>query len=134
MYRVGYIVVFRDLPFRQSWLWRLLKSGYQHVECWREQVPGAWLRFDTAMEFLSVELYGDPPSELLADIHTLRFEGTVEPGHIRQPWRAGPVTCVDLTAALLGIRLPWYVRTPYQLYKFLKRHHGQKVSEDTGGR
>ncbi len=128
-YDVAYHVIFRDLPFRQSWLWSLLKPGFQHVECWREVVPGAWLRFDTAMEFLSVEVYGDGPRELInQDFRALYCERTVEAGRIRQPWRSGPVTCVELTAALLGVRLPFLVRTPYQLYKFLKRQNGAQVT------
>lgn len=128
-FRVDYVVVFRDLPFRQSWLWRSLKPGFQHVECWREVVAGAWLRLDTAMEFLSVEVYGDPPQDLLEPtITALRYVAQIPYGRIRQPWRSGPVTCVELTAALLGLRLPFYVRTPYAFYKFLKRQHGTKIA------
>lgn len=127
---VDYVVVFRQLPFKQSWLWSLLKPGFQHVECWREIVPGAWLRLDTALEFLSVEVYGDPPETLLGSgITTLRHTDIVSPGRIRQPWRCGPVTCVELSAALLGVRLPFYIRTPWQFYKFLRKRNGQKDTE-----
>jgi hypothetical protein len=127
MYKVEYVVVFRELPNRRSWLWRCLKPCFQHVELWREVTPGAWLRLDTALEFLSVEVYGDPPETLLlpdSDIVTLRYVGEIPDGKIRQPWRTGPVTCVELAAAFLGVRLPWYVRTPYQFYKFLRKRNG----------
>src|SRR5262245_20274311 len=111
MLSVDYVVVFRNLPFRQSRLWDLLKPGFQHVECWREVVPGAWLRLDTALEFLSVEVYGDPPDALLVRDDfgptLLRYKADIAPGRIRQPWRCGPVTCVELTAAVLGVRLPF---------------------------
>jgi hypothetical protein len=128
MFAVDYIVVFRNLPYRQGRLWRLLKDGFEHVELWREMAPGAWLRFDTAMEFLSVELYGDPPQELLEPgLTVLRYTGEVPPGSIRQPWRSGPVTCVELAAAFLGVRLPFLVRTPYQLYRFLRKRNGTQV-------
>jgi hypothetical protein len=134
VFEVDYVVVFRDLPFRQSWPWRLLRSGFQHVELWREVVPGAWLRFDTAMELLSVEVYGDPPTALIDWTAILHYSAVVTPGRIRQPWRAGPSTCVDLAAAFLGVRLPFYVRTPYSLYKFLKRQHGTQSTKAAAGR
>lgn len=129
LYDVEYTVVFRDLPKRDSRIWSLiwnrLKPGFRHVELWKRVVDGAWLRFDTSLEFLNVQVYGDPPQELM-DVETfnptyLEYRGNVTPHRIRQPFRVGPVTCVELAAALLGVRLPFYVRTPYQLYKFLKR-------------
>lgn len=121
-YEVDYVVVFRDLPFRSSWLWRRLKHGFEHVELWREIVPGAWLRIDTAMEILSIEVFGDPPEALLDQpITTMRFTSKFLPGRIRQPFRVGPVTCVDLAAAFLGVRLPFWLRTPWQLYKHLRK-------------
>lgn len=120
---VDFWLVFRDLPHRSFW-WRLLKPGFMHVECWGYVPPGAWLRFDTCLELISSEVYADPPWELVTPGEKptlLHYQALVPYGKVRQPWRCGPVTCVELTAAFLGVRLPFFVRTPYQLYKYLKR-------------
>lgn len=127
---VDYWVAFRDLPHRQSSMWGLLKPGFQHVELWSYVPPGAWLRFDTAMEFIAVEVYADPPWSLIQASENptfLHYQGGIAHGKLRQPWRCGPVTCVELSAAFLGIRLPFWCRTPYQLFRLL-RTHGQKES------
>lgn len=121
---VDAIVVFRNLPHRQGWLWWLLKNGFQHVEVWKYVPPGAWLRFDTALEFISVEVYAEAPWMLIAPSEKPTFvpySGLVPFGRIRQPWRCGPSTCVDLSAAFLGLRLPFWVRTPFQLYERILR-------------
>lgn len=123
-YEVEYVVVFRDLPGRHSWIWQLMRPGFRHVECWKRVIEGAWLRLDTSLELLNVSVYGDPPQELIPSMWNptyLHYKGEVVPFRVRQLFRTGPVTCVELTAALLGVRLPWYVRTPYQLYNFLQR-------------
>lgn len=129
MFKVEYKVVFSNLRFRQHWIWKLLKPGFQHVECWREMAPGAWVRFDTALEFLSVEVYGDPPETLLNDITVLHYIGEIPEGSIRQPFFIGPETCVTLSAALLGVRLPFFVRTPWQLYNFLRKRNGTQIAQ-----
>lgn len=117
-------VVFRDLPDRQAWLWSVLKPGFQHVECWQYVPPGAWLRFDTCLEFVSVEVYAHPPWEFF-DVSlnptVMRVQRTAPHGVIRQPFYVGPVTCVTLSAAMLGVRLPFMCRTPYQFYRYLQR-------------
>jgi len=127
-------VVFKTMVRERHWLWRLLKPGFYHVEVWGYVPPGAWIRFDTAAELIYVEVYADPPWVLTLPSETptfLHYQALVPLGRIRQPWRMGPVTCVELTAAFLGVRLPFLVRTPYQLYKFLTKdaRDGSKSTE-----
>ncbi len=121
---VDYFVVFRTIPRERAIWWRLLKPGFYHVEVWGYVPPGAWLRFDTSVELISVEVYADPPWKLIEPSEQptfLHYQGLVPHGRIRQPFYVGPMTCVSLAAAFLGVRLPFWCRTPWQLYKLLKR-------------
>ncbi len=119
-------VVFLDLDKdrlseSRSRFWRFLKPGFQHVECWKFIYPGVWIRLDTSVELISVDVYEDPPWEAMAYLNP-----TVK--HVRRlvskgPWRAkffiGPMTCVELSKAFLGVSA-FFVRTPFQLYNFLR--------------
>ena len=119
-----WFVVFRDLPdiAERSWPWRLLKSGFRHVEVWRCD-RGIWLRVDPCMELIEVEAHEAPPWELISKalnptcVHVVR---SVKHQKVREPFFFGPWTCVELTKAFIGIRAP-FVRTPHQLYKRLKK-------------
>lgn len=129
---VDYYVVFRQFPRERSRLWKLLKSGFYHVECWGYVPPGAWLRFDTCLEFISVEVYAHPPWELIEPREKptfVHYQGVIDHGKMRQRFFVGPITCVALTAAFLGIRLPFFCRTPYQFYKLLRRLNGPQVAK-----
>lgn len=121
---VDLYVVFRNLPGPRAPWWRLLKDGFQHVEVWKYVPPGAWLRLDTALEFVSIEVYADPPWALTQPHEKptfVHYVGAVPFGKVRQPWRCGPSTCVELAAAFLGLRLPLWCRTPHQLYKRISK-------------
>jgi hypothetical protein len=131
-YYVSFTVVFRsahdDRP-EWNWLWRRLRPGFQHVEVWKLDVD-RWIRLDTALEFISLETYSHPPHTLIPSTDQptfVEYQRLVRHGYFRQPFRFGPVTCVDNAAAVLGIRLPFWVRTPYQLYRLITR-------EETEGR
>jgi hypothetical protein len=127
-YHVRYTVVFRsahdDRP-QWNWLWRMLRPGMQHVELWKFDEPTlTWTRLDTALEFISVETYAQGPRELIpkSDNPTfVQYERLLPHGFFRQPFRLGPSTCVELAAAVLGVRLPWYVRTPHQFYRLITK-------------
>lgn len=114
-------LVFRNLPREGRW-WRWLKQGFQHVECWCKD-RGAWARIDPCLEFMRAEVHLQPPWEVIgAEWQPTFFRVTrlVPAGKVRDWWAFGPVTCVELTKAVIGLRAP-LVRTPYQLYKHLRK-------------
>lgn len=107
----------------RTWLCRWLKPGFKHVEVWKYIPPGAWLRFSTCIESIQPEVYAHPPWVILADQNptVVRIQRWVPRGFFRVPFFVGPITCVQLTAAFLGVRLSFMCRTPYQLFKFLTK-------------
>lgn len=119
-----WFVVFRNLPAegKQSPLWRLLKDGFEHVELWRCD-RGIWLRIEPCIEIAEAEAHEHPPWMMIPRTlkpTMLRARRATPKGRVRDPWFFGPVTCVELAKAFLGVRNT-FVRTPYQLYKFLRK-------------
>lgn len=114
-------LVFYDVP-RDYRFWRWLKPGFNHVEVWRLD-RGAWARVDTCLELLNAEVHLLPPWESGIFPETARFlhyVRLVSRGKVREPFMVGPITCVELVKAVLGIRAI-FVRTPYALYKHLRK-------------
>lgn len=119
---VDAVVMFHDVPHRAGWFWKLLKPGFGHVQTWVLTLQG-WVQIDGCLEVLCVNTYERAPWELAKAEYNPTFVGvqrSVESGRIREPFHIGPITCVDLAKAALGIRAP-LVRTPYQLYRYLRR-------------
>lgn len=121
---VDWHLVFRNLPpeGKTSRLWGLLKDGFEHVELWRCD-RGIWIRIDPCFEMIEVDALEAPPWELMpAELKptVVRVRRAVQKGKLREPFHVGPWTCVELTKAFIGLRAP-FVRTPYQLYKRVKR-------------
>ncbi len=107
----------------RSRFWFLLKPGFRHVECWKYcPAVGAWLRFDTSVELIIPELYVDPPWESAKHLNPTvrRIRRLVKKGCWRERFHIGPMTCVELTKAFLGVS-SFFVRTPFQLYNFLRK-------------
>jgi hypothetical protein len=76
------------------------------------------------MEYVQVEAHEHPPWKLLnpeVNPTFLEVRRVVTLGKIRSPFHFGPQTCVETVKSLLGIRTPWWLRTPYQLYRFLRK-------------
>jgi hypothetical protein len=126
---VDLCVVFRNLPteFKHSPLWKLLKPGFEHVEVWRCD-RGVWVRIDPCLEYMMVEAYVDPPWALLDPaLSPTYFKTTrlIEPGKVREPFLIGPITCVELAKAALGIRSA-FVRTPWQLHNYLVKNERRR--------
>ncbi len=137
-YVVDLWVVFLDmdkdrLPAGRSRLWGWLQPGFQHVEIWKYVPPGAWLRFDTGIELIVPEVYADPPWVMQERLNPtcMRVRRFVNKGDWREVFYAGPITCVELAKAFVGIS-GFFIRTPYQLYKFLKREANEKCSAASG--
>lgn len=121
---VDVVLMFHAVPSRAGLFWRLLKPGFGHVQTWT-LVGGRWVQIDGCLEALFVNSYMQPPWELLSKEELQKYSPTFLPirrtvriGTVREPFHFGPITCVDLTKAVLGIRAP-FVRTPWQLYKHL---------------
>jgi hypothetical protein len=115
-------LVFRDLPDwrERSPLWRCLKPGFQHVEAWKHG-DGIWTRIEPCLQVLTTEAHITPPWEFLPEsVHPtfLHVERLVPLNKLREPFFFGPVTCVELVKAIVGLR-DTFVRTPWQLYKRL---------------
>jgi hypothetical protein len=119
-YVIDVWLVFYDRPHRYPF-WRWLKPGFKHVEIWRLD-RGAWARTDPCLEFTVTEVHLQPPWEMLAEPGQtfLRVMRLVKRGKVREPFMLGPVTCVELAKAAIGLRASW-VRTPYALYKYLRK-------------
>jgi hypothetical protein len=111
----------------RSGFWRLMKPGFRHVEVWKQLAPGAWLQLGTAVEYIKVELAPAPPWEILderLDVKAIRVRRHIPMGPWRHAFFMGPITCVELTKAFLGIG-SFFVRTPYQLYKYLGKESNE---------
>jgi len=109
----------------RSSLWRLLKPGFQHVEVWKRMATDFWIRCDPSVEIVDVQVYGSPPWQVLErlDPTTIRVRRVIAKGYWRVGFHIGPMSCVELTKAFLGIA-KFSVRTPWQLYNFLRKENG----------
>lgn len=119
-------------PRQPYYFWsKWIKQGFRHCELWRPYRYGegvdeiGWLRITPTFEILEAEIDTNPASP------GLRFPGcTVQPVKIlskaykmRQWFHFGPVSCTEIVKAALGIN-NFLVRTPWQLYRYIKRHGG----------
>jgi hypothetical protein len=114
-------LVYYDRPGSDRGYWEFLKKGMRHVEAWKLD-GGLWLRFCPYLEAVEVEIAPtlEPPWIALPEATVQRVQTVWPHGHARSWFFFGPITCVEMVKALLGINSPW-IRTPYQLFKFCKR-------------
>lgn len=114
-------LVFYDRPGSDRGWWRVLKKNFRHVEAWRLD-GGLWLCFNPYLEAVEVEIAPtlDPPWVARPGAIVQRVQTVWRHGHQRTWFFFGPITCVELVKALLGINSAW-VRTPFQLFKHCKR-------------
>lgn len=119
----------RDPPeiFPQRWL----KRGFRHIElCQRVSLgtrpdEAVWLLLMPTSEMLQVALQVDPrpPWHRYPGLAVQKVT-TVRPYYwLRSRFELGPQSCVEVAKAALGIRSFW-VRTPYQLYKYIRKRNG----------
>lgn len=80
------------------------------------------MRVDPCLEFLLAEVHLKAPWETLPypDVKYVHVSRIVKRGTVREPFMFGPVTCVEMAKAVIGIRAV-FVRTPYQLFKHLRK-------------
>lgn len=106
---------------------RFLKRGYQHVQLWRPVQYGPaidekfWLVVDPGFEHIDtrIDWHPMPPWEREAIDTVMRVEVAVRSKKLREFFFFGPITCVEVAKAHLGISSTW-IRTPWQLAKHLR--------------
>lgn len=124
-----YVVYFPRTP--HFWFAKHLKQGFRHVELARSVQYGPnpedviWLHVLPTFETLDVEVALDstPPWIRCPDATCQRVRVVHRLGAVRSWFDIGPPTCVEIVKTALGIRAFW-VRTPYQLYKYINRRCG----------
>lgn len=130
---VSWFVVFmnRENP---RWWNRWLKPGFQHVQLWRPVQYGPaddekfWLVVDPGLEHVDthIDWNPQPPWEREANLTSMYVNVAVRSKRVRDYFFFGPVTCVELAKAHLGICSTW-IRTPWQLAKYLRAHRHSLV-------
>lgn len=116
---VEWWLVYSDTD-RPHWWNRWLHRSFRHVQAYRRD-GRIWLAYLPTAEFVDVNVLRTdeqpwPSSAISQRVVALRPEGVM-----RSRCFVGPITCVEHVKALLGIRA-WFVRTPYQLYRYCRRH------------
>lgn len=123
---VSWSVVFMNRA-NVRWWNALLKPGYQHVQLWRSIQYGAhnderfWLVVDPGLEHVDTRIDWDPqpPWERDPSVTVMQVNAAVRANRVRDWFFLGPITCVELAKAHLGICSAW-IRTPWQLAKYLR--------------
>lgn len=144
--RRGVYVVFQEMQSRPWWrFWTA--PGFRHVWAFapvfypHEGVLGA--RYTVKFEPLSwgldwTTIWFEPPprvaqSFLQAGVGCIVQIAVDFPPPGKPPLMRGPMTCVGLMKAALGIRAPW-IWTPHQLCVYLLRHGGTLIEREDDGR
>ena len=119
--------------YRSEYRWwgKYLNPYFRHVEITRpvQYGPGIsdvmWLQLLPGTDILDVDLSMDPrPPWVVCPEATIQKVTVVyKPGRMRSWFDIGPLTCVEVVKAALGIRA-FFVRTPLQLFNYIQRRHG----------
>jgi hypothetical protein len=132
-YLSEWTLVFRNVdPTKMtSPLWRLLRPGFQHVECWRED-RGVWIQLDPGFELVSTAVHEHAPEQLewlpWAKPTFFKVMFPAPKHRLRAPFFVGPLTCVEYVKAAIGVPGA-FVRTPYQLFKKVQQWPAAVVAE-----
>lgn len=108
-----------------------LKQGFRHVELWRAQSYGeapdqvAWLILKPSFEILEsyIDYDSTPPEKRTQGVTVQKVQVLSKFGTVRQWFHIGPFSCVEVAKYALGINSFW-MRTPRQLYQYLKKRKG----------
>ena len=127
--REWYVLYHDRVPFFR--FTKYLKPGFRHVELAKPiQIgPGIddvlWLHLLPTFEMLDVELSFDPTPPWVRCPQSViqRVTATRPYYRVRQWFHIGPVSCVETAKNALGINAFW-VRTPWQLYRYINRRGG----------
>lgn len=121
---VDWFLVYSDMDDRTSWMAKVFRSGFQHVLALRRD-GRLWIAIHPHFSFTDVqairsdltpwEMY---PAATIQHVTAMRANASSSGA-----FHIGPLTCVDLVKALLGIRC-WWIYTPWQLYRYCRRVYG----------
>ena len=106
-------------PDKTYWWSRFLTPGFGHCYLLM-QTGGRWVILNWGVDALRLAVTHMPTyaslSEFLRPGDTaVRVRAELRERY-RAPWVFGPLTCVEMVKAVLGIRSPW-ILTPHQLYR-----------------
>lgn len=129
MVREWYVVYFPRVPYYR--FTKFFRQGFRHIELWRPAPfgPGlldqVWLRMHPCFEMLDAEIDTDPrpPWQRFPGVTVQRVTVSKPLFGIRSWFDMGPPSCVEIAKAALGIRA-FFVRTPWQLYKYIRERDG----------
>lgn len=111
----------KDQP--SGWVWlRLLRRGYWHVCAW-VQAGDNWVLIDPLASGTLVMVTACNTETLIGayDRQPVRLLMVdIPPPGLHPPRPHGVGSCVDAVKRLIGLRA-WWVVTPYQLYRHLKK-------------
>ena len=124
-----HVVFYPRTPY--FWFAHLMKQGFRHCDLMRPYKYGPkdtdvmWLVLRPNFEQLENHLEYDPtpPWTKYPGSTTIKVQSLIKLWRVRQWFQIGPPTCVEIAKQALGINSFW-IRTPFQLYKFLKKRHG----------
>ena len=121
---VDYYIIFTNSQHKH-WLLKRLKKKYQHVFAVKKSVGGCfWIIINPLISYTYIDIVPvlesphirtlliDPENSVIVPVTATIGE--------KERHTFCIINCVEIVKSLLGIRAFW-VWTPYQLYKYLKR-------------
>lgn len=131
--RDWYVVYHDRIPYRR--VFKYLKPGFRHVELARPIYYGpgvddvAWIHVLPMLEMFDVELSTDPrPPWVRCPDSTVQKVTALRPlWSVRSWFDMGPPTCVEAAKWALGVRA-FFVRTPWQLFNYIRNRNGVLIS------
>lgn len=121
---VDWWLVYSDMDDSSHWIARLFKRGFQHVIALHRD-GRVWVAIHPHFSFVDVQIIREDSTPWQMYPHATIQHVVAMRRNAWRGWSAhiGPLTCVELMKSLLGIRA-WYVRSPWQLFCYLKKHYG----------
>lgn len=127
-------MVYQTSPDRRWWT-RFLKPEFQHVQLWRPIRYGPlvsdqfWLLIDPGMECVVTETVFRPDAPWITTpgMTVQRVVASCMEKRVRNWFFFGPVTCVEIAKAHLGLSSLW-IRTPHQLHQHIAKRQGVLIS------
>jgi hypothetical protein len=119
-------LVYTDLDKRTPvtrWLSKYLTPGFQHVQAVRRDGRN-WIAVYPHLEYVDIQIIrsDETPWQMFKGCSVQHVVALPRDGRIYSPFHVGPWNCVEVVKSLLGIR-SWWVRTPWQLFNYVKRNH-----------
>jgi hypothetical protein len=123
-YPVDWWLVYSDMDDQTHFMGRLFKRGFQHVLALRRD-GRVWVAIHPHFSFVDVQVIREDltPWAMYPEATIQHIIAMRENAYSLSEFHVGPLTCVELIKSLLGIRA-WYVRSPWQLYRYCRRVYG----------